>query len=418
MVVTLSDLDVADVSGMIAAAVAVIQFFIPLALPVVLLGVLKEEQDSSTTTLRSHGHIVLVTRLKTILAFLTAIAAVVTPLGLYQTLVEDDELTENVSFHYIQDPSDFGYGTPPRVDLPWSRICGIRGSFECPNSFSNVTTFSNESGDYFEIHHYDTRVPQYVIDVFQSGLKNMESSVSSIFVIQVRSHSWESVDNKPGATAPDNGQPYPVDSFRMISSKILADDYLAVEGLVVDMKNGGIGFRNHSAPPWTPYGSTWSEDLLFIEPEFSVGCDEPLHGNPFNLSTAKFDSASYLCSGVDFDDVAGINNFAAVCGLVFGTPKRTDRNVKVSPDPRLQSKRVTFRFNGTDDLSGIKITEINNKVYQDEESKPLWGVERSNLTLDDAKPLWGLISSPDQGNVSLYTLRQESLPSWKRSLHV
>lgn len=210
----------------------------------------------------------LVTRLKTILAFLTAIAAVVTPLGLYQTLVEDDELTENVSFHYIQDPSDFGYGTPPRVDLPWSRICGIRGSFECPNSFSNVTTFSNESGDYFEIHHYDTRVPQYVIDVFQSGLKNMESSVSSIFVIQVRSHSWESVDNKPGATAPDNGQPYPVDSFRMISSKILADDYLAVEGLVVDMKNGGIGFRNHSAPPWTPYGSTWSEDLLFIEPEF------------------------------------------------------------------------------------------------------------------------------------------------------
>lgn len=35
---------------------------------------------------------------------------------------------------------------------------------------------------------------------------------------------------------------------------------------------------------------------------------------------------------MDFDDVAGINNFAAVCGLVFGTPKRTDRNVKVSPD--------------------------------------------------------------------------------------
>lgn len=35
---------------------------------------------------------------------------------------------------------------------------------------------------------------------------------------------------------PDNGQPYAVANFRMMSSNILADDYLAVEGLVVDMK--------------------------------------------------------------------------------------------------------------------------------------------------------------------------------------
>ena len=72
-------------------------------------------------------------------------------------------------------------------------------------------------------------------------------------------------------------------------------------------------------------------------------------------------------------------------------------------------KRVTFRFNGTDDLSGLKVIEINNKVYPDEESKPLWGVERSNLKLRNVNPLWGLISSPDQGNISLHTLRQESL---------
>lgn len=42
----------------------------------------------------------------------------------------------------------------------------------------------------------------------------------------------------------------------MISSNILADEYLAVEGLVADVKNGGIGFRNYSAPPRTPYCST------------------------------------------------------------------------------------------------------------------------------------------------------------------
>lgn len=33
------------------------------------------------------------------------------------------------------------------------------------------------------------------------------------------------------------------------------------------MKNGGIGFRNHSAPAFRPYGSTWTEDLLFVVPD-------------------------------------------------------------------------------------------------------------------------------------------------------
>lgn len=209
----------------------------------------------------------LVTRLKPILVSLTAVAAVVTPLGLYQTIVEEDEWTENVPFHYIEDPSGFGLETVRLVDLPWSRICGSLWPVECPNSFSNITTFSNKTGDYHEVHNYDSHVPQYVIDVYQSGLRNMQDSVSSIFDIQSRTHRWRTVRNRSSVTAPDNGQPCPVDSFRMISSNIMANEYLAVEGLVVDMKNGGIGFRNHSAPPTTPYGSTWSEDLLFIEPE-------------------------------------------------------------------------------------------------------------------------------------------------------
>lgn len=200
------------------------------------------------------GHVLFITRMKTILALLTAIAAVVTPLGLYQAIVEDDEWTENVSFHYLEDPTEFGYGTPPRVDLPWSRICGSWYPVECPNSFSNVTTFSNETGEYYEVHNYDSHVPQYVIDAFQSGLENQEDSVSSIFDIQSRSYTLKTINDHPNGTAPDNGQPYPVDAFIMVQSNILADDYLAIEGLVVDMKNGGIGFRNHSAPPRTPYG--------------------------------------------------------------------------------------------------------------------------------------------------------------------
>ncbi|KAL1976249.1 hypothetical protein VTN31DRAFT_2531 [Thermomyces dupontii] len=603
MAVTLSDLSVADVSGMIAAAVAVIQIFIPLALPVILLGVLREEHSSATTTSAVSwsvigrflhasrwptllyadsaairgvpGHILFITRMKTILALLTAIAAVVTPLGLYQTIVEDDEWTENVSFHYIADRSQFGFGTPPRIDLPWSRVCGFFVPVECPNSFSNITTYSNETTFTSEVEYHDTHVPQYVIDAFQSGLENQEDSVSSIFDIQARSYSWELTDDDHKGTSPDNGQPYPIDSFRMIESNILADDYLAVEGLVVDMKNGGIGFRNHSAPPSTPYGSTWSEDLLFIEPEsqcvdtnltldfslpksyrektvgesytnlvltdrggfanlnltypnysltntqrnpqlwdraykgawlnnvlsmFFLNVTNPrnvsvpdsraftylnshvgkkfplmsesgiqrapltlnvngmaisstygyylqslddgvepynstitnftspekaLYENPFNIDSSNFSTISYLCSGKAGQDDANLDNFVAGCGMVYGAPSRTDSNsssIVFEPGShwsvpmysciitaKATIKRVTFQFNGTDDLSGLKVAEINNKVYPDEESKPLWGVERSDKKLADVNLLWGLISSPDQGNISLHTLRHESL---------
>ena len=41
----------------------------------------------------------------------------------------------------------------------------------------------------------------------------------------------------------------------------------AVEGLVVDTVRGGVGLRNHTAPQGLQYGATWTEDLLFIEPD-------------------------------------------------------------------------------------------------------------------------------------------------------
>jgi hypothetical protein len=95
----------------------------------------------------------------------------------------------------------------------------------------------------------------------------MNKSVSSIFDIQWRSYTWSQINDNPGALVTDNGTAYPVGSFQMISSLLFNDAIPLAEGLIVDMKNGGIGFRNHSAPPSQPYGSTWSEDILFIEPE-------------------------------------------------------------------------------------------------------------------------------------------------------
>lgn len=114
----------------------------------------------------------------------------------------------------------------------------------------------------------------------------------------------------------------------------------------------------------------------------------------------------------------------AACGLVYGVARRTDGKSPISFElgsrwtiplysctmvVKATIKKVTFKFNGTDNLSSLKVTEIADKVYPNESSKPLWGIERSDKKLADARPLWGLISDTYQGNISLHTLRQESL---------
>jgi hypothetical protein len=80
-------------------------------------------------------------------------------------------------------------------------------------------------------------------------------------------------------------------------------------------------------------------------------------------------------------------------------------------------KTVSFSFNGTDDsLDKLNITKIQKKVYPDEKSKPLWGVENTGnaYNLDQLKLVWGLVSSQYEGNANISTVRQESLylPGW------
>lgn len=44
------------------------------------------------------------------------------------------------------------------------------------------------------------------------------------------------------------------------------EDYILIDGLVVDIKRGKIGFRNHILRVPSDYGLTWTERLLFVEP--------------------------------------------------------------------------------------------------------------------------------------------------------
>lgn len=108
---------------------------------------------------------------------------------------------------------------------------------------------------------YSNTLPQGYIDYFKDGAQKMGSSISSMFDIQ-----WRSYVNATDAFS--NMRWFLRADFRQLSLLILDDKIELVEGLIVDMQNGGVGFRNHTAPSEKlEYGSIWTEDILFVQPE-------------------------------------------------------------------------------------------------------------------------------------------------------
>ncbi|KAF1846238.1 uncharacterized protein K460DRAFT_417361 [Cucurbitaria berberidis CBS 394.84] len=294
--ISLQDLTVGQVSGMIAAAVFVVQFLVPIALPVILLGLLRPRsaavtesavswsvigrylhsslwpiilRTDSAATFSACKSALFMSFFKTFMLVLIAIAAIVTPLGLYEGIVAEP-VSEASAFHYIKDTSAMGYGTPPRdTNNTWSRLCGAFLLVPCPNDDNKATVIDNKSMvsvDYRD-EWYSSKVPQKVIDVFQSGASGFAESMSSLFDIQYRSYIKSVIDDNKKGPLIDNGTARTIGNYQPLSSILLNDAIMPVEGLIVDMKNGGIGFRNHSAPVLKQYGSTWSEDLLFIVPD-------------------------------------------------------------------------------------------------------------------------------------------------------
>ena len=200
-------------------------------------------------------------------AILVGVAGIVTPLGLYEGILPSNDATP-VLFKYAPDASALGLGTAPRhASLGFSRICysGKGVPDMCPHSYQNVTITSNETTATVDIPGgYDTRIPKNTYDFFQSGISVLGRSVSSLFDIEYRTYRTTK-DNFDNFT--QNGDTYLAGDYRQLTSVVLDDDYAVVEGLVIDTKNGGIGFRNHTVPAEDlQYGARWDEDILFIEP--------------------------------------------------------------------------------------------------------------------------------------------------------
>ncbi|KAK6365158.1 hypothetical protein LTR64_008821 [Lithohypha guttulata] len=172
---------------------------------------------------------------------------------------------------YLPDTGPFGIGTLPRVHAGFSRLCGGFQPLQCPGTtvvieydeeydpIDNVTLLSN--GTIPSGESYDTRIPETLGELYQSGLALQPRSVSSFFDIETRQFTFRKQLNFGIDT------PYTVDFFQYLKSVYLDNALQPVEGLVIDTISGGVGFRHHTAPVISGTAAEWSEDILFIEPE-------------------------------------------------------------------------------------------------------------------------------------------------------
>ncbi|KAF7593539.1 hypothetical protein BBP40_011267 [Aspergillus hancockii] len=267
-------LTVAEASGLIVAEDFVLQLFLPLAFPIILIAFIADENvlgrylhsllwpsilSTSTAAVTGVQRRVTVTGwIQTIGLGIILVASICTPIGLYDS-IEPAQDTTNVPFGYLQDKSAFGYGTPPRTIAPFTRTCGLEQA--CPGPSLNRTCHQQGLLESCTVR-YESRIPESLLSMFRDGATELRSqSVSSIADMQYQAYINGTDDYSILGW-------YAKPFYRSLQVLILDEKVEPAEGLVVDMKDGAIGFRNHTEPTHsTRYGSAWKEDILLIEPE-------------------------------------------------------------------------------------------------------------------------------------------------------
>ncbi|OCT45691.1 hypothetical protein CLCR_01410 [Cladophialophora carrionii] len=279
-------LTIAEVSGLIAAAVMIVQYGLPAALVVILVKYVGTENTAVTwsvvnrtisTTIWPHllrtdaantrqvpSRVQIPSWAATAGAALLVLASVVTPLGLYDEIVPGESTL--VEFQYVKDPGPWGRVTMPRPDAQFSRQCEVGTVINCPGQYQGVYMAETEPGvwqsmETDENSTINITIPENFTTMFTSATSDQGNTVSGLFDIQYR--RWKF--NQNGLI--NKGQPYVRGDSRTIGTLITQERILLTEGLIVDVRdNPGIGFRNHTIPVGLEHGGTWTEDITWIEP--------------------------------------------------------------------------------------------------------------------------------------------------------
>lgn len=563
-------LSVGEISTLIAAVVFIARFILPNAFALILVRLLGQQENAATwgfaqrALSNTHWPVMLRTdsmanravdtKIRTLnwlqIAFtvILAVAAVLTPAGLYD-IISDGTTTTETNFTRAQDQSVFGFSTQVQNEWPW-RVCSdsyplndsILMSVNCPGSDQSFTMTHNSSG-YFQ--DWDgsghlVSVNQSRATIFQSGLRDQQYTVSSFFDIKPR-RIKRSVGDYTGNF---NGV-LPVDTYHFIQSVVDADRYQILEGVIVDAKSGGVGLRNHTVPEHIPFGTSWTEDLLFLD--LDVSCVDmnlsltydviPVNGSniagssiPYqlvddggfanldpgllpmyppvtqqdlslaertavtaywtlywtmnqpimNLSTSgvpnptksrigqtfmsedkygaqvtqtdsiavqplrdflvggilgynSSDNATFgmlngvynstvACTGWAMDYFVNVSSIPIACNLLIGAPLTVNgepfdvaeegmalkrKIYAFSAAIKATIKTVQFTYNGTGEtpLEGLRVLDIQQKNYSDENSMPLWAIETPPLFNGNMHPLWGLVSRDYENVANISTFR-------------
>ena len=111
---------------------------------------------------------------------------------------------------------------------------------------------------------FNTSIPPNLTEIFNSATEG--TTLSGPLDIQYR--AWEiAIDHEGyvGMQETDQGRPYSKGAYQSLTSILLNDRVELFEGVIVDTRNAGVGYRNHTAPAHTST-SKWSEDITWIEP--------------------------------------------------------------------------------------------------------------------------------------------------------
>jgi hypothetical protein len=110
--------------------------------------------------------------------------------------------------------------------------------------------------------------------------------------------------------------------------------------------------------------------------------------------------------------------------MLYGAARRKDGSASLFFDPgtewriplyscasasKASIKTVSFRYNGTDGLRSLDITDIKPKEYAKEEDMPLWAVENLKMRLEEVNPIWGMTTPEHSKHPNISTSRQPHL---------
>ncbi|KAH8645940.1 hypothetical protein BGZ60DRAFT_501165 [Tricladium varicosporioides] len=373
---------IGEVAGAVNVGLIFLQITLPLLQVLVLVGLLRRKESAVTwsvvsrfvqstlwpsllrsdvTAGRREGvkrRVIVMDYLALFTTVLVVIAGVLTPIGLGENVVPGPHV--NATFEYAPDPTVFGEETVSRSGYEISRICGA-GRLPCPGVNLNDTILAPDNSTVL----YENYIPTNITKCFRSGVGKIGDFRSNPFQIQYRKYFTSTSEANMTARFNTTGEAISIEDI------VLLDKIDVREGLVIDLVNGGLGFRNHTVPtsPAMKRGASWTEDLLFIEIESA--CIDTNWSIEFQVQEAPFSWAPYATSA----DLILLNRGGGVVPQTKPLfPQYDARNQQLNPDlmGRANLAAKIFGYILSNHLNLTISNSTAGERYHPSQNDPFW----------------------------------------------